>query len=67
MLDLISHSHHVCLYARNQEPETDKEVPEGQRAAGQRSLRGRQEIPGQREDGVHVQAQLLQDGLRVQV
>lgn len=55
----------TCL--TRQEPETDQEVPEGPRAAGQGGRRGRQEVTGQGEDGVHVQAQLLQDGLRLQV
>lgn len=64
-LGLISRSHLVCLCARNQELEADQEVPEGQRAAGQRGLRGWQEIPGKGENGVHVQTQLLQDGLRL--
>lgn len=39
----MSHSHHVCL---NQESETDQEVPEGPRAAGQGGLRGWKEIAG---------------------
>lgn len=60
-------SHHLCLYSCNQEPETDQEVPEGSRAAGQRGVWGWQEIPRKGENGVHVQTQLLQDGLCLQV
>lgn len=63
LLGVISHSRHIC----NQESETHQEVPEGPRAAGQGGLRGRQEIPGKGENGVHVQTQLLQDGVRLQV
>lgn len=51
------------LCSRNQESETHQEVPEGPRAAGQRGLRGWEEILGKGENGVHVQTQLLQDGL----
>ncbi|XP_034092025.1 SIN3 transcription regulator family member Aa isoform X2 [Gymnodraco acuticeps] len=47
------------------ESEADQEVPEGPGAAGQGGLRGRQEVHGEGEDGVHVQAQLLQDGVRL--
>lgn len=60
-------SHYDCLCPHNQESETDQEIPEGQRAAGQGGLRGWEEIPGKGENGVHVQAQLLQDGVRLQV
>ena len=52
---------------RPQEPETDQEVPAGPGAAGQGGGRGGQEVPGQGEDGLHVPAQLLQDGVRLQV
>ncbi|XP_034005176.1 SIN3 transcription regulator family member Aa isoform X2 [Trematomus bernacchii] len=45
------------------ESEADQEVPEGPGAAGQGGLRGRQEVHGEGEDGVHVQTQLLQDGV----
>ncbi|XP_034092026.1 SIN3 transcription regulator family member Aa isoform X3 [Gymnodraco acuticeps] len=48
-----------------EESEADQEVPEGPGAAGQGGLRGRQEVHGEGEDGVHVQAQLLQDGVRL--
>ncbi|XP_033940777.1 SIN3 transcription regulator family member Aa isoform X2 [Pseudochaenichthys georgianus] len=47
------------------ESEADQEVPEGPGAAGQGGLRRRQEVHGEGEDGVHVQAQLLQDGVRL--